>query len=44
MIISFEEPPNRKQFESEEEYIKAYKDWKKAFDLSMKKYGNFRNN
>jgi len=35
MIISFEEPPNRKQFESEEEYIKAYKEWKKAFDSSM---------
>jgi len=40
VIISFEEPPNRKQFESEKEYKKAYKVWKKAFDDAMKKFGN----
>jgi len=44
MIISFEEPPSREQFDSEEDYQKAYKDWKKAFDSAMKKYGNISNN
>jgi len=44
MIISFEEPPNRKQFDSEEDYQKAYKEWKTAFDSVMKKYGNISNN
>ena len=40
MIISFEEPPSREQFNSEEDYEKTYKDWKKAFDDAMKKFGN----
>jgi len=44
MIISFEEPPSRKQFDSEEDYQKAYKEWEKAFDSAMKKYGNISNN
>ena len=30
MIISYEEPPNRKHFDSEEEYQKAFKEWIKA--------------
>ena len=29
-------PPNRKNFESEQEYNKAYKEWKKMFDSAMK--------
>jgi hypothetical protein len=44
MIISFEEPPSREQFDSEEDYQKAYNDWKKAFDSAMEKYGNISNN
>ena len=44
MIISFEEPPSREQFDSEEDYQKAYQDWKKAFDSAMKNYGNISNN
>ena len=44
MIISFEKPPSREQFDSEEDYEKAYKDWKKAFDSAMKNYGNISNN
>jgi len=43
MIISFEEPPSRDQFDSEEDYQKAYQDWKKAFDSAMKNYGNISN-
>jgi len=44
MIISFEEPPSREKFDTEEDYQKAYKDWRKAFDSAIKKYGNIPNN
>jgi len=40
MIISFEEPPSRNHFESEEEYKKAFKEWKELFDVMLEKYGN----
>ena len=29
-------PPDRKNFKSEQEYNKAYKEWKKMFDSAMK--------
>ena len=29
-------PPNRKNFNSGQEYQKAYKEWKKMFDSAMK--------
>jgi len=41
MIISFEEPPNRKYFDSEEEYQKAFKEWKEVSDSILKRHGNF---
>jgi len=28
--------PNRKNFESEQEYKKAYREWEKMFDSAMK--------
>ena len=28
-------PPNKKNFESEQEYNKAYKEWNKMFDSVM---------
>ena len=44
MIISFEEPPNRKYFESEREYRKALKEWKTVYDSIMQRYGIFSSN
>jgi len=44
MIISFEEPPRREQFDSKEEYQKAFKEWKKVFDSILEKHGNFGGN
>ena len=29
-------PPDRKNFKSEQEYKKAYKEWKKMFDSAIK--------
>ena len=40
MIISFEEPPSREQFDSEEDYQKAYKEWKEMFESILEKHGN----
>ena len=44
MIISYEEPPSREYFESEEDYQKAFKEWKKVFDSILKEHGNFGGN
>jgi len=44
MIISYEEPPKRKHFKSEEEYQKAFKEWKELFDAILEKHGNFGGN
>ena len=44
MIISYEEPPNRKHFDSEEAYQKAFNEWKEVFDSILEKHGNFGGN
>ena len=40
MIISYEEPPNIKHFDSEEDYQKAFEEWKEVFDSILEKHGN----
>ena len=44
MIISYEEPPNRKHFDSEEDYQKAFNEWKELFDEILEKHGNIGSN
>jgi len=41
--VSFEPPPERKDFKTNKEFEKAQKDWKKAFDFAMKQksYGKY---
>jgi len=36
-------PPERKEFKTDKEFEKAYKDWKKLFDHAMKhrRYGKY---